>query len=542
MPRPSPLGPAFRFLCRGLAFFLAFLLLLPPSLSARKRWKPVGRPIRQIDIIHKDIFDTDISNENKLLFRLVNRMHFSTKDWVIRAELLLKEGEPYDEELARESERALRKILQLRRVRIWSAPVEGGMVDVRVEVHETWTTEPTISLQGVGKDLSGKIGIREENFLGFGKEVSYFYKKDNGIIERAFGYSDPNVFKTRLNMTAGYTDSAEGLGRVLTIGRPFYSSVTPWAASFGGELRDMNTRLYEDGIEVQKINEYLRDTRADIAFSIGSTPKNILRAGLGYHYLRRRLSATFPARVPLSDDKYHILEANLHREKVNFLTVDHIDKYDREEDFNLGPLLIVSPGYSMPWIAESKPATFLKLEAQSGKRFGPSHFTLTNLKTDGRYEEGGWLDTRAGAESWYFHHFSPRQTYAFHIEGETILDPAANSQLLLGGDTGLRGYQLNQFEGNKMLLANAEHRLFLIDDVWRLLGLGSVVFFDAGNVWEPGKKIDLRNLKMDVGTGLRFHISRSSAGHVLRLDVAYALKEVHGKSRTVVTFGSEQAF
>ena len=47
---------------------------------------------------------------------------------------------------------------------------------------------------------------------------------------------------------------------------------------------------------------------------------------------------------------------------------------------------------------------------------------------------------------------------------------------------------------------------------------------------------------MDVGAGLRFHLTRTSLGHVLRLDLGYALEERRRGDRLVVTFGSDQAF
>ncbi|MBI4396367.1 MAG: BamA/TamA family outer membrane protein, partial [Elusimicrobia bacterium] len=142
----------------------------------------------------------------------------------------------------------------------------------------------------------------------------------------------------------------------------------------------------------------------------------------------------------------------------------------------------------------------------------------------------------------YYNHFLSRQTLALHFQGEQIINPQADTQLLLGGDKGLRGYQLNQFNGNKLLLFNAENRFFLVDDVLRLASLGTSVFFDAGYVWDRGREVRFRDIKADIGAGFRIYLARSSVGNVLRFDIAYALNRIPGEDRVVITFGSEQAF
>jgi hypothetical protein len=522
--------------------FLAFCFFSSPLLSARAQ-PAAGHPrIRYIFIIHKDIFDTSLPEENAWPYRMANKLHISTKDEIILREMFIQEGDFYDPFLADESERAIRKILRLRQVRIDTIRVDDHTVDLAVEVHETWTTEPFLSLSGVGDDLSGKVGLRERNVLGLGKAASFSYEKETGIINRAFSYSDPNVWGSRLRLGVNYDDSEDGLARELVFGRPFYSSITRWSAVTEGKAVDSETRLYDNGREVQRLDQRLRDFSLDYGRSIRSTPRLIRRAGVGYRYLADRLSVDAPSPAVFSDRRYHILQTGFHWERVKFLTADHVKLYDREEDFALGPAALVKTGFSRNWPGDSRAATFLEVETYRGLRFGPSHFALSTLRGDGRFEDGRLRNTRPRLDMEYYNHFSPRQTFAFHVQGECIVEPEADAQILLGGDRGLRGYQLNQFAGNKLLLANVENRFFLVDDMLRVMGLGSVVFVDAGYVWDPGESVALDDVKANIGTGLRFHISRSSLGHVLRLDVAYALVPVRGESRVVVTFGSSQAF
>jgi hypothetical protein len=522
-----------RLAAAGLSVLIAFGGAAPALAAPPKK-------VRRIRIVSKDIFDTSRPSENEQFYRLVNKLHISTKEHIIRREMLLREGDVYVPRLKRESERALRRILRLRRVKITTIPIDRNRVDLLVETQETWSTEPTVSLQGVGEDLSGKVGLRERNLFGLGKEASFFYKKDTGKITRSYSYGDPNVLGTRLRLDMNYDQKEEGVGRLLSIERPFYSTITPWSAGVKGVSNAEDLLFFDGGRETQRFHHRDREFAAFYAKSVGSTPKSVRRAGVGYRYLEDRLESN--ADVLLKDKLYHVAEAGFQAERVDFLSVDHIKLYDREEDFNMGPSLDVTYGHAGKWADRAAQASFVKLKAFAGRDKGVSHFDLATLEADGRYEDGGWRSSRARADYEYYNHFSPRQTFAFHLAGEYLANPDPSEQVLLGGDRGLRGYQLNQFAGNKLALVNFENRFFIVEEVWKLLGLGSVIFLDAGYVWDENEKVNLGDLKMDVGAGLRFHISRSSFGNVLRLDFAYAVHEIPGESRFVVTFGSSQAF
>lgn len=526
--------PGIRHLSAVLLSALIFVGETAPALAAPPK------KVRKIRIVRREIFDTTRQSENEQAYRLVNKLHVSTKEHIIRRELLLHEGDDYVPRLKKESERALRRILRLRKAKITTVPVDKTQVDLLVETQETWSTEPTISVQGVGDDLSGKVGLRERNLFGLGKEASFFYKKDVGRITRSYSYGDPNVLGSRLRLDLNYDEKEEGVGRLIAVERPFYSSITPWSAGVRGISNTEETRFFDAGREISRFNQTNKDLVTHYSRSFGSTPKFVRRAGVGYRYLEDRVESDTGA--TLKDKRYFIANVGFQLEKIDFLTVDHIKLYDRDEDFNIGPSMEATFGRAGPWSPRASEASFAKLKAFAGRDHGVSHFDLTTLEGEGRFESGAWRGARARGDYEFYNHFTARQTFAFHLAGEYLANPDPGEQVLLGGDRGLRGYQLNQFAGNKLVLANLENRFFLVDELWKVLGLGAVIFMDAGYVWDPGEPVNFGDLKMDLGTGLRFHISRSSFGNVLRLDVAYAVNKIPNESRVVVTFGSSQAF
>ena len=100
------------------------------------------------------------------------------------------------------------------------------------------------------------------------------------------------------------------------------------------------------------------------------------------------------------------------------------------------------------------------------------------------------------------------------------LDP--EQQILLGGDSGLRGYPQRFQTGDRRFLVTLEQRFYTNFEPFQLVNVGAAVFFDAGRAWFAGMDGDLGVLK-DVGFGLRLSPSRSGRGTLVHVDVAFPL-------------------
>ena len=108
------------------------------------------------------------------------------------------------------------------------------------------------------------------------------------------------------------------------------------------------------------------------------------------------------------------------------------------------------------------------------------------------------------------------------ILGETLIvegaaDSSENETLVPLGGTGL-------------LIANLDYRFPILGDV------GGSVFADAGNVWADWRDLDLREMKVGLGLGVRY---RSPLGP-LRLEVGWKLSREVGEDSYVVllSFGN----
>jgi hemolysin activation/secretion protein len=110
------------------------------------------------------------------------------------------------------------------------------------------------------------------------------------------------------------------------------------------------------------------------------------------------------------------------------------------------------------------------------------------------------------------------------MSGSVATNLDADQQLLLGGDTGLRGYPLRYQSGTALALLTLEERYYTNWYPFRLFHVAGAVFFDMGRTWGTdvtGATSD--GLLKDVGLGLRLGSSRAAFGNVIHVDLAFPL-------------------
>ena len=110
------------------------------------------------------------------------------------------------------------------------------------------------------------------------------------------------------------------------------------------------------------------------------------------------------------------------------------------------------------------------------------------------------------------------------VSGALTEDLDEETQLLLGGDNGLRGYPLRYQAGTARALLTLEQRYYTKWYPFRLFHVGAAAFFDMGRTWGTDVTgLESDGLLKDVGIGLRLGSSRSSFGNVIHIDLAFPL-------------------
>jgi len=102
------------------------------------------------------------------------------------------------------------------------------------------------------------------------------------------------------------------------------------------------------------------------------------------------------------------------------------------------------------------------------------------------------------------------------------LDP--ENQVLLGGDSGLRGYPVRYQAGKASALLTVEQRFYSDWYPFHLLRVGAAAFVDVGKAWDvTGPPEAALGILRDIGVGLRITSPHSSSGRMLHIDLAYPL-------------------
>jgi hypothetical protein len=119
------------------------------------------------------------------------------------------------------------------------------------------------------------------------------------------------------------------------------------------------------------------------------------------------------------------------------------------------------------------------------------------------------------------------------LAASIYIDDNLNFSTTVGGDSGLRGYAIGEFQGTSSFIGHLEVRSMAMPVLFTRAGV--VAFYDVGNAATPppgdGNNIQrawatLRGLRayQDVGAGLRVLIPQANT-YVLRADWAFALQD-----------------
>lgn len=486
-----------------------------------------GARIGAIHVDPREIFDTSIPEENTSLFRLANRLHIRTRPKTLETQLLFRSGDLYDPRLLAETERLLRDTRYLHEASVVPVAYRDGMVDVAVVTNDVWTLNPGISYGRKGGANTSGFAIEELNLLGRGTQLSL--ERNKGIDRTAtrFLYRDRQLGDSWWRLGLDYSDNSDGKEKGLLLDHDFFALDTRWAA--GGSFRD-DDRIdprYDLG---ERIGEYRAQVKQGTVYggwSRGLVDGHVLRWTAGVTYDDRRFSAvpltTLPT-VPPPDRKlvYPWIAAEWLQD--DFREARNRDQIERTEDFAYGWRARAQLGFANDAFGADRNAAIFDARVSRGIEPAPRQTWLFAASVTGRYEDGDFADTiLAGSTRWYLRQSDRRLLFAsLGFEAGHRLD--ADRQILLGGDSGLRGYPLRYQGGEGRWLFTLEQRAFTNWYPFRLVNVGAAAFVDVGGTWGDNRfGTASQGVLTDVGIGLRLGNSRSALGNVLHIDLAFPL-------------------
>jgi hypothetical protein len=511
------------------------LFLFPLAFLGRDASDATEPVIGRIEIDCSEIFDTRREGENFWLFRLANRLHILTREEVVARELLFAPGNPLDREALAQSERNLRALGFLRDARLTAVTESDGTATVRVETWDTWSTQLQVGFSSAGDVVTWEVGAAEKNLLGRGKHLEVLRGSDLDRDSSRLLLRDPRVLGTRVGAELRFSDQSDGRLGAITVGRPFFSLGTSWA--FGLEIAGFDQRqpLYRDGEKFTELRHVRRRAGLGVARALVRKGSTAVRAHFGFRREEDEVESDLR--------RFAVVEGGLSVQQHRYLKLTHVNQFENPEDFNLGHEASALFGLSAGRLGgEEGASVFISLSEQRGFLLGPEHFLVAGASWNARHRRGRLENSLARVRLDYYRKLSPRRLVAASakfIYGRR-LDPEV--QLTLGADSGLRGYPVRQFTGDRSLMLTAEKRFFLADDLARLVSLGVASFVDAGFVWPAGESVALSDLRADTGVSFLIGRNRLATRRGVRVSLAYALNELPGRSRWLFSVGSRVGF
>lgn len=507
--------------------------LLPPDAAVESPQclddtELVGRGARigAIEIHVDDVFEE--TPDLGAPYRVANSLHISTRHNIIANQLLFDSGDLYDPRLTSESARLLRAQRYLNAASI--VPVRyhehDNTVDLSVHVHDVWTLSPGFSFGRKGGANQTNVEFEDTNFLGRGKHLFAAHDSDVDRSRWTLGYADPQLSGSRWQLKTAYSTASDGGERAFAVGRPFFALDTRWSANAAALDSNLSVPRYSEG---RKIGAYDMHERS---FAFGGGISNGLQNGwvkrllAGFSYEAREFSpgGQNPAGALPDDRTFSYPWIGIDWLEDRYVTTRNLDLIGLTEDVHVGRRLDGRIGYASTALGSTRDALVLQGDGEMTLDLGGGQFLVGELSLETRYEDGDFANALLHVGSRLYLRSSERRLFFASVSGSMARKLDAEKQLLLGGDTGLRGYPLRYQAGTASALFTLEERFYTDWQPLKLANVGAAIFFDAGRTWgrDPYAAPAQGWLK-DVGVGLRLGSVRSGLGNVLHIDIAFPL-------------------
>lgn len=517
-------------------FGIALVLCLPGAALPQDAPRAGPPVVDTIVVVTRNVFGQEEAAAN-MVFRAANSIHVTTRVSVVRRELLFRAGEPYDSALVAETERNLRRLGIFRDVAIDSARI-GPMLAVLVQTADGWTTQLNLSAYSTGGTFSWSAGLAERNFLGTATRAGASYRDEPDRTAVTFNVGMERAFGTPVAAGVVFDHLSDGDRGEWNIGIPWRALTDRQSLQLVGAagretiLRFRGGEL-SDSVQRRSIVQSVNFGRAVRAGAAG-----YVRVGVMGQVYRAEHVAYSDTGLVVPDSVTGAVGVFGEMNRARYRVVTHYNGFARDFDVDLSSRLSFTAWLAPKAFGYQEQGLGVALQAQTGVSFGRGFATLqanANALFNSTTVDSGqaWVGLTVATLP-----FS-RNATVFHIEAGTQRGIAPGAEYDIGHGFGPRAFDAHAFTGTRMIWGSLEHRAFLIDEVFGMLGVGFAAFVDYGGAWfedEPGR------LGGDVGAGLRLGATRATGPNVGRIDLAFKFGDGFDGSRWVLSFGRGFAF
>jgi len=503
--------------------------------------EPSGKTVVRVEVYVAPVLD-----DRDPIPNFLNVFHVTTRDFIVRQEVLQPVGKPWDLGRVLETERNLRSLRQFSVANVVAArgPTPDSVV-LLVVVKDVWSLRLNSSW-GFGSSGLNYLLLNptEENLAGLRATVGGYFllERDRYALGATLAY--PRLPGTRLSVSISggvyldrSTDQPEGSYGGLQFALPQFSRYSRWAYGTTVSYRLQVARRYRGsyldyyrvdvpGAEAEYLPWKYHDDQIEGTYygirSFGVARKLDVEFGVAVDYARYRVMsdvdasseaiATFESdALPVSDTKISPY-VSLSAYETRFFRTTSVESLGLQEDYRLGYGLVTTlfvatqaVGSSRDLVGGRSSLGYTFALGDSLLRVGASNRIV--VANSGKNE--GHVSASARAMSPFV------GVGRFHVDGYWAYryqDYLNVSRYGLGGNNRLRGYPANSFYGKNLAAVNVEYRTRGVDVLSAQVGL--VAFYDVAGVAD-----DISTLEMRQGTGAGLRVVFPQAERtVLRLD------------------------
>lgn len=471
--------------------------------------------IRAVEFRRLNIFAPE--EATGLLPRLANKLHFVTRPWVVRREVLLQPGQPWDSAAAQETARNLRSLGIFRGVSVDSVRTDSGLV-ARVVTADGWSTRPDFRFRSTGTELIYSVSVEERNLLGTATLAALRYRKDPDRSTVVASFRQSRLIGGRVGIGAEYQDRSDGSLLFGQISRPYFTLSDRVSWLLDGLTFEGRVLRFFDGSAAARdtLQRRFQVGHAAASWALRSGREGYVRVGVNGQ-IRRDDYADERRADTLRHTVTGAVGGSLSWRAARFLEAQGLEGFAREQDVDLSLLvtgrLMLTPevfGYEEDGVVPS-----LSFRVGFGR---PKGFVTLTADLLGRF-------TGAGLDSGSVHlggtlFFQPirRHLAVLHAATGWLERPAPGFEFDLGSGIGPRAFRAHAFTGDRAFLTSAEYRWTATEDFLKLAAIGVAVFGDYGGAWYAGTS---RRTGWDLGLGLRIGPTRGTDIEVNRIDLVY---------------------
>ncbi|MGE5437654.1 MAG: hypothetical protein ACM3O3_10535 [Syntrophothermus sp.] len=465
-----------------------------------------------IDLAGPNIDDTN-GKDTGIFGKIGNALHFKTKDWVVKNNLLFKEGDLVEPEKLSESERLIRNSNYAIDAKITVVPssTSNDSVEVIVTSKDKWTITPKFSYNTQQKN--SYAGFKDDNIIGLGHivDASVTYDESKMIgMGVDLNYSAINVAGTFINANVQYEKNKKIDFKGLNLEKPLFSTETNWIGGLNIEW-ERNIWIYADtsggfsntnyrnavqdlwGGKILNFNtDFLGKIKMVIAGRIANSHYNFDRN------INPQLNNLFANNL--------LYIASLGFLKRNYYKDTYVEGFGHTEDIPLGSMIVLTSGIQK---SNNSDRNYYGIEGLIARRMYDIGYIYLRGAFGGfrNKDKNRWEQNISNVNILYHSKLfgSSKWKYRMFLNTEYLMgfNRFDGEMVYLDTQHKLRGFNDRILHGDKKMTLNVESRIY---SPFKPLGflITGVLFTDYGMISEKGNNLFNSKLYQSYGAGIRF--------------------------------------